>query len=102
MVSRLEDDDVARSLVSAAASERWTLPNPEVALADTLVRLRNLRLEMRQGEVTRTLADPALADEERLALMQELQRLRELKRGPLQPLHPSDGDSQDHPENVGS
>jgi DNA primase len=102
LVSRLEDDDVARSLVSAAASERWTLPNPEIALADTLVRLRNLRLEMRQGEVTRTLADPALADEERLALMQELQRLRELKRGPLQPLHPPDGDSPDHPENVGS
>jgi DNA primase len=97
LVSQLEGDDVARTLVSAAASERRPLPNPEVALADTLMRLRNLQLDGRLSEVTRTLADPALEEPERLALMQELQRLRILKKSPLQPLHSPDSKSPEIP-----
>lgn len=86
MISQLEDDDAARGLVSGATSERRAVPNPEVGLADTLVRLRNLHLDSRLGDVTRTLADPALEDGERLALLQEMQQLRVAKRMGLTPL----------------
>jgi len=86
IIRQLEDDDATRALVSGAASERRALPNPEVGLADTLIRLRNLHLDSRLGDVTRTLADPALEDGERLALMQEMQQLRAAKRTPLTPL----------------
>ena len=100
MLSHLEDDDVARSMVTEAASERRALPNPETALADTLVRLRNQWLDERVGDTTRTLADPALEDGERLALLTELQRLRSSKRLPLQPLEGSHPDAVEtpHPE----
>lgn len=86
MMSQLEDDKAMRALVSGAASERRALPNPEIALSDTLVRLRNLRIDDLLGHVTRTLADPALEDSERVALLQEMQHLRHTKRGPLEPL----------------
>ena len=100
MLSHLEDDELARSMVTEAASERRTLPNPETALADTLVRLRNQWLDERIGNTTRTLADPALEDSERLALLTELQRLRASKRLPLQPLDPAQpgGDVEPEPE----
>ncbi|MFZ9853886.1 MAG: DNA primase [Limisphaerales bacterium] len=100
MLSHLEDDELARSMVTEAASERRTLPNPETALADTLVRLRNQWLDERIGDTTRTLADPALEDSERLALLTELQRLRASKRLPLQPLDPAQpgGDVEPEPE----
>lgn len=86
MMNQLEDDEAMRALVSGAASERLAVSNPEVALSDTLIRLRNLRIDDRMGHVTRTLVDPALEDSERVALIQELQHLRHAKRGPLQPL----------------
>jgi hypothetical protein len=86
LLSRLEDDEFARTLVSSAASERRALPNPEVGLADTVMRLRNLRLDERMAEVNQNLADPALEDSERLALIQETLRLRVAKRSPLTPL----------------
>jgi DNA primase len=100
MLSHLEDDELARSMVTEAASERRTLPNPETALADTLVRLRNQWLDERIGNTTRTLADPALEDSERLALLTELQRLRASKRLPLQPLDSAQpgGDVEPEPE----
>jgi len=100
MLSHLEDDELARSMVTEAASERRTLPNPETALADTLVRLRNQWLDERIGDTTRTLADPALEDSERLALLTELQRLRTSKRLPLQPLDPAQpgGDVEPEPQ----
>ncbi len=97
MLSHLEDDDLARSMVTEAASERRALPNPETGLADTLVRLRNQYLDERVGDTTRTLADPALEDSERLALLTELQRLRSSKRLPLQPLDGAQPESEEAP-----
>ena len=86
LLSKLEGDDATRALVSSAASERRFLPNPEVGMADTVMRLRNLRLDEEMAEVNRNLADPALEDSERLALIQETQRIRVAKRAPLVPL----------------
>ena len=90
LLSKLEGDDSSRALVSSAASERRTLPNPEIGLSDTVMRLRNLRLEERMNEANRNLADPALEDSERLALIQETQRIRVAKRSPLAPLGTTD------------
>ncbi|MFM7214660.1 MAG: DNA primase [Verrucomicrobiota bacterium] len=86
LLSKLESDDPTRALVSSAASERRVLPNPEVGMADTVMRLRNLRLDEEMAEVNRNLADPALEDSERLSLIQETQRIRVAKRAPLLPL----------------
>lgn len=55
-------------------------------MADTVMRLRNIRLDEQMAEVNRNLADPALEDSERLALIQETQRIRVAKRAPLVPL----------------
>jgi hypothetical protein len=88
LLSHLEQDDVARSLVTEAASERRALPNPEAGLADTLLRLRNNWLEQQIAEATRHLADPALNDSDRLSVLVELQRLRSAKKCPLEPLDP--------------
>lgn len=86
LLSHLEQDDFARSLVTEAVSERRSIPNPEAALADTLLRLRNAHYERQLAGFSRQLADPALDEEARLALLVELQRLRTARREKLQPL----------------
>jgi len=88
LLSRLEQDDFARSLVTEAASERRALPNPEAALADTLLRLRNTMLDQRMAALTRQLVNPDLSEEARMAVLVELQQVRNAKREKLQPLEP--------------
>ncbi|MBN9693085.1 MAG: DNA primase [Verrucomicrobia bacterium] len=95
LLSHLEQDDFARSLVTEAASERRALPNPEASLADTLLRLRNNWLDQQMAEATRHLADPALNDSDRLAVLVELQRLRAAKKRPLEPLDPIESSSSE-------
>ncbi len=93
LLSQLQEDDQARSLVTEAASERRSLPNPEAALADTLIRLRNGQLDQQMAEATRSLADPGLADSERIEILGRLQHLRAAKREKLKPLEepPAEG-----------
>ncbi len=89
LLSQLEQDDFARSLVTEAVSERRAIPNPEAALADTLLRLRNAHYDQRLAGLNRQLADPTLGEEARLALLLEMQRLRAARRENLQPLEES-------------
>jgi hypothetical protein len=91
LLSQLQADDFARSLVTEAASERRPLPNPEAAMADTILRLRNARLDEAIAAATRSLADPDLDDAERVRRLAELQGLRQAKRQKLMPLEDPDG-----------
>lgn len=91
LLSQLQADDFARSLVTEAASERRPLPNPEAAMADTILRLRNARLDEAIAAATRSLADPDLDDAERVRRLAELQGLRQAKRQKLTPLEDLEG-----------
>jgi DNA primase len=86
LLARFEGEDFARSLVSAAASERRAIPDPEKQLADTILRLRNAAFDRRVAELVAAVADGALPETDRVAALTEQQQLRAAKRQPLQPL----------------
>ncbi|HAB19190.1 MAG TPA: DNA primase [Verrucomicrobiota bacterium] len=86
LLAQLEGNDYARSLVTAAASEQRALPNPEAALSDALIRLRNVALDRRIAALTTRLADPGLSDQDQNETLRELHQLRLGKRQPLSPI----------------
>lgn len=86
LLATFEDDDEARTLVAAAATERREIPEPERQLADTILRLRNAALDR---EITALMArasetDPAGPGHHEL--LAALQDCRRRKRQPLEPL----------------
>ncbi|MFM7804119.1 MAG: DNA primase [Verrucomicrobiota bacterium] len=86
LLGRFEEDPVAQSVITEAATEQREIPEPERQLADVIRRLRDAWLERQIAQGNGRLADPALEDDERLGLLSELQALRQRKRAPLQPI----------------
>ncbi|MFM7555322.1 MAG: DNA primase, partial [Verrucomicrobiota bacterium] len=86
LLGRFEEDPVAQSVITEAATEQREIPEPERQLADVIRRLRDAWLERQIAQGNGRLADPALEDDERLGLLSELHALRQRKRAPLQPI----------------
>jgi DNA primase len=78
-------DEGARLLITASAALDRPIPNPGVQLADVITRLRNLHIESHRATLRRRMADPAVDEEERLALLREDSELRALKQQPVPP-----------------
>jgi DNA primase len=80
------DSPAARSLITEAAAEERKIPNPELQLADLILKLRNQFLDRQVLMLNQRISQPQLADAEKLGLLREQQKLREQKRAPLSPL----------------
>lgn len=80
------DSSALRSLVTEAATEERTIPNPDKQLADIVLKSRNQFLDRQIGAVTQKAGLPEISDAERIQLLQEQKKLREQKAAPLQPL----------------
>jgi DNA primase len=72
-----------QNLITEAATEERSLPNPAQQLADIALTLRNRHLDAQLQELTRR-ANQAETDEAtRLGLLRQQQEIRELKRKPM-------------------
>jgi len=78
-------DASARQLLTASAALDRPIPNPGVQLADVITRLRNAHIEAHRATLRQRMADPALDEAERLALLREDNELRVLKQRPVPP-----------------
>jgi len=78
-------DAPTQTLITRAVAEERKLPNLEQQLADTILRLRNEHLDRQIAEITQQAAQPGIADEKKLELLQTRQGLRENKRTGLVP-----------------
>src|SRR5665213_3555733 len=76
------DSPDARSLVTEAVAEERKIPNPELQLADVILKLRNQFLERQIAALTAKISQPQTND----GLLRELQQLKAQKRTPLAPL----------------
>jgi DNA primase len=85
MLSNLEDDALKR-LVTEAVAERREIPNRAGQLQDIVLRLRNASYDRQAAQLMRQIGDPLLPESERMALLQQRQRLYKAKQGALQPL----------------
>lgn len=81
-LSEFEETET-RNLITEAAMENRTLPNPEQQIADVVLRLRNQYLDRQSSELLRLMNDPSLTDEQRLVYAHQRSTLRELRRSPL-------------------
>ena len=83
MHSHFEGNDFAQGLITEAATEQREIPEPERQLSDVVRRLRDHWIEQQIALNIGRVADPILDDAERLAILEELKRLRAWKRMPL-------------------
>ncbi len=74
-----------RSLVTEAAMEERTIPNPQQQLADVALRLRNQFIDRQLANAIHQANQPDVGEETRMELLRRQQELREMKRKPLQP-----------------
>ncbi len=81
--SHFEGNDFAQGLITEAATEQREIPEPERQLSDVVRRLRDHWIEQQIALNIGRVADPILDDAERLAILEELKRLRAWKRMPL-------------------
>jgi hypothetical protein len=72
-----------RSLVTEAAAEERTIPNPAQQLGDIVLRLRNQFIDRQLAALTQRSSQPEIGDEERLQCFRRQQELRQMKRQPL-------------------
>ena len=72
-----------RSLVTEAATEERTIPNPQQQLADVALRLRNQFIDRQLAALMHRANQPDLDDAARVNLLKQQQELREMKRKPL-------------------
>jgi DNA primase len=72
-----------RSLVTEAAAEERTIPNPAQQLGDIVLRLRNQFIDRQLAALTQRSSQPEICDEERLQCFRRQQELRQMKRQPL-------------------
>jgi len=79
-------DDVARGLASEIIADAREIPEPQRQAQDVVTRLRNRFLDAEMNRLKAASAAPELADEELLALSQQLESLRRAKRAPLESL----------------
>lgn len=75
-----------RSLITEAVAEDRAIPHPAQQLADVTLWLRNRFYDAQLAAITHRATQPDAPDADRVTLLQQRQRLRELKRQPLSPL----------------
>ena len=72
-----------RSLITEAVAEERKIPNPEMQLADLVLKLRNQFFDRQLAASILRAAQPQISDEEKIQLLHEQQEFRRLKREPL-------------------
>jgi DNA primase len=72
-------------LVTEATAEARPLPNPAQQMADLCARLRNQHLDRVITTLIQRVSQPEIPEPDRLALLQELQQVRNQKRQPIPP-----------------
>ncbi|HZF01191.1 MAG TPA: DNA primase, partial [Methylomirabilota bacterium] len=72
-----------RNLVTEAVAEERKIPNPEIQLADVVLKLRNQFLDRQIASLTQKAGQPQISDAEKIDLLRDQQKLREQKRAPL-------------------
>ena len=75
-----------RSLITEAVADERTMPNPQTQLADVTLKLRNQFLDGQIAALTQKISQPETADEARMELLHEQQRMKQQKRLPLSAL----------------
>jgi len=75
-----------RSLVTEAVAQDRAIPNPELQLADVVLKLRNQSIERQIAVLTNKASQPELSDAERATLLREQQQLRQQKQTKLSAL----------------
>ena len=81
------DSTEMRNLVTEAVTEDRKIPNPDLQLADVTLKLRNQFLDRQVAVLTQKAGQPEVSEAEKLELLREQQKLRELKRSPLSQLN---------------
>jgi hypothetical protein len=76
-----------RSLVTEAAAEDRSIPNPEQQLADVSLKLRNQFLDRQIAALTQKASQPGLPEAGQNEMLREREKLRGRKRAPLSPLN---------------
>jgi DNA primase len=76
----------SRDLVTEAATEDRKIPNPEQQLADVVLKLRHQFLDRQIAALMQKSSLPGTSETEKIDLLRQQQKLRELKRAPLPPL----------------
>jgi DNA primase len=80
------ESSAMQNLITEAAAEDRTVPNPEQQLADVTLRLRNQSYERELAALAHRASQPGLPETEQVALLRKQKELRDLKRQPLVPL----------------
>jgi DNA primase len=70
----------ARSLVTEVTAENRPIPNPLQQLKDLVTRLRNQAIDQQLADLVRQMSLPDITESQTHALLQEQQRLRQLKK----------------------
>ena len=83
----LDECDTAnmQNLITEAATEERSIPNPRQQLADVLVGLRNQFIDRQLAAISQRAGQPSLDDAARIELLRQQQSLRQLKRQPIAP-----------------
>ncbi len=79
------DSPDERSLITEVVTQARKMPDPEIQLADVALKLRNQSIDRQIATLTQKISQPETSDEEKLAVMHDLQILRQSKRTPLTP-----------------
>ncbi len=74
-----------RTLITEAATEERTIPNPPQQLVDVVSRLRGQFIDRQLLALSHRASQPELGEEEKLNCLRRQQELRALKRQPLTP-----------------
>jgi len=75
-----------QNLITEAVAECRVIPNPDQQLMDVTMRLRNQFIDRQLTALTHRASLPETNDAQRMDLLRQQQRLRQLKREPLAPL----------------
>ena len=80
------ESPLMRSLVTEAVADERSMPNPEIQLADVMLKLRNQFLDRQIAALTQKISSPETGDAQKIEFLHEQQRLKQQKRSPLAPL----------------
>jgi len=72
-----------RSLITEAVADDRKIPNPEIQLADMILKLRNQFLDRQIAALNQKISQPEANEGDRVALLREQMNLKEQKRLPL-------------------
>ena len=86
LMTSLGDDPRAHDLVSTVVAENRELKNRPQHLAEVTQRIRDAATDRELADLVRRLADPEVADQDKLTLLMRRQQLHRSKNEPLRPI----------------